>query len=69
MISRARPSDEIGQAAGKQRSGGAAQQHRGDIEAGADAIGLESAPQAVHRAVDDPAIEAEQEGRRWSRWR
>lgn len=49
------------QAPGEEGADGAAEQHRGDVEAGADALRLESLLKAVDGAVDDPAIEAEQE--------
>ena len=39
----------------------AAEQHGGDIEAGSDIVRIESDPQAVHRPVDDAAIETEKE--------
>ncbi len=51
----------VGQAAGKEGADGAAQQHRGDLEARLCGSGLEGLFQAVDGAIDHAAVEAEQE--------
>ena len=55
------PAVDIGQAAGEKRAGGAAEEHRGHVEAGADTVGVKRGPEAVDRAVDHARVEAEQE--------
>ncbi len=52
---------QVGHAPGEERADHAAEQHRGDFETDADGTGAEGRLQPVDAAVDDSAVEAEQE--------